>query len=52
MSDGGSGDGFGISSTRNRLKLLFAGKATFAITNTENNMVEAKVKMPVQEFQV
>ncbi|MEO8172335.1 MAG: histidine kinase, partial [Sediminibacterium sp.] len=46
-----NGDGFGITSTRNRLKLLFGGKATFEIRNTENDMVEAKVKMPVQEFQ-
>lgn len=42
-------DGFGINSTRNRLKLLFGGKATFEIRNTENDMVEAKVKMPVQD---
>ena len=44
-----NGDGFGINSTRNRLKLLFGGKATFEIRNTENDMVEAKVKMPVQD---
>jgi two-component system LytT family sensor kinase len=49
--DGANGDGFGINSTRNRLKLLFGGKATFAIRNTDNDMVEAKVKMPVLEFQ-
>jgi two-component sensor histidine kinase/phosphatidylglycerophosphate synthase len=44
-----NGDGFGINSTRNRLKLLFGGKATFEIRNTENDMVEAKIKMPVQD---
>lgn len=44
------GDGFGINSTRNRLKLLFGGKATFDIRNKENDMVEAIVKMPVKEF--
>ena len=44
----GNGDGFGISSTRNRLKLLFGGKATFEIRDTDNDMVEAIVKMPVQ----
>ncbi len=44
-----SGDGFGITSTRNRLKLLFGDKAAFAIRNTDNDMVEAKVKMPVQD---
>ena len=42
-------DGFGINSTRNRLALLFSGKATFDIRDNENNMVEAKVKMPVQD---
>jgi two-component system LytT family sensor kinase len=44
-----NGDGFGINSTRNRLKLLFGDKAAFAIRNTDNDMVEAKVKMPVQD---
>ena len=42
-----SGDGFGISSTRNRLKLLFGAKASFQISNLGENMVEAKVIMPV-----
>jgi two-component system LytT family sensor kinase len=41
------GDGFGINSTRNRLKLLFGGKADFAIRDNGAGMVEAKVKMPV-----
>ena len=41
-------DGFGINSTRNRLKLLFGGKATFDIRDTEDHIVEAIVKMPVQ----
>ncbi len=49
--NGTNSDGFGLNSTRNRLKLLFGGKATFEIRNTDNDMVEAKVKMPVQEFQ-
>ena len=40
-------DGFGINSTRNRLKLLFGGKATFELRNTENDRVEAIIKMPV-----
>ncbi len=46
----GDGDGFGINSTRNRLKLLFGGKASFHIRNTSNDMVEAIVKMPVQQL--
>jgi len=41
-------DGFGINSTRNRLKLLFGGKANFEIRDIGDNMVEAVVKMPVQ----
>ena len=40
-------DGFGISSTRNRLQLLFGEKASFDIRDNENAMVEAIVKMPV-----
>jgi two-component system, LytTR family, sensor kinase len=40
-------EGFGISSTHNRLKLLFRGKATFQIANIPNNLVEAKIILPV-----
>jgi sensor histidine kinase YesM len=40
-------EGFGIVSTQNRLKLLYGGKADFAIRNVNGNMVEAKVVMPV-----
>ncbi len=43
-----SNSGFGIDSTRNRLKLLYNGKATFDIRNTDTDMVEATVIMPVQ----
>ncbi|HQR94741.1 MAG: sensor histidine kinase [Bacteroidetes bacterium 24-39-8] len=43
-------DGFGINSTRNRLKLLFGGKASFEIRDTDNGMVEAVVKMPVKDL--
>jgi LytS/YehU family sensor histidine kinase len=43
-------DGFGINSTRNRLKLLFGNKASFDIYDTPNGMVEAIVKMPVKEM--
>lgn len=46
----GDSEGFGINSTRNRLKLLFGGKASFDIRNAGNNMVEAIVKMPVQQL--
>jgi two-component system LytT family sensor kinase len=40
-------EGFGIVSTQNRLKLLYGGKADFALRNVNGNMVEAKVVMPV-----
>ncbi len=40
-------DGFGISSTHNRLKLLFGTKANFKIRDMDNESVEAKVIMPV-----
>jgi sensor histidine kinase YesM len=43
-----SSDGFGINSTRNRLKLLYGGKATFEIKDNGQHMVEAIVTMPVQ----
>jgi LytS/YehU family sensor histidine kinase len=42
-----SSDGFGISSTQNRLKLLFGDKANFEIKNINGNTVEAKVVLPV-----
>ena len=44
-----SSDGFGLDSTKNRLKLLYNGKASFRIHNTEGGMVEAIVTMPIIE---
>lgn len=40
-------DGFGLTSTNNRLKLLFGSKASFEIRDLNEKMVEAKVIMPV-----
>jgi LytS/YehU family sensor histidine kinase len=40
-------DGFGISSTHDRLKLLFGKKAHFSINNKGNDLVEAVIVMPV-----
>lgn len=48
--DSGGSDGFGINSTRNRLKLLFGSKASFEIRNVNPDMVEAIIKMPVHEL--
>lgn len=39
--------GFGISSTKNRLQLLFGDKANFSISNVNGNTVQAKVIMPI-----
>jgi two-component sensor histidine kinase len=41
-------EGFGLNSTRSRLKLLFGNKASFTIEAAMNNIVEAKIIMPVQ----
>jgi two-component system, LytTR family, sensor kinase len=41
-------EGFGLTSTRSRLKLLFGSKASFTIEATSDNLVEAKIIMPVQ----
>lgn len=42
-----NGDGFGIASTQNRLSILFGDKASFELKDLNENMVEAKVIMPV-----
>ena len=39
--------GFGVSSTKNRLALLFGDKASFFIQNTTDHMVEAVVRLPL-----
>ncbi|MBX9783528.1 MAG: histidine kinase [Chitinophagaceae bacterium] len=41
-------EGFGISSTMDRLKLMFGDKASFVLKNTNETHVEAVVQMPVQ----
>jgi two-component sensor histidine kinase len=41
-------EGFGLSSTRDRLHLLFGDSALFTISEIPGNMVEARVKMPVK----
>jgi LytS/YehU family sensor histidine kinase len=40
--------GFGISSTRDRLSLLYGSKGSFEIKQIANGLVEAKVMMPVK----
>lgn len=40
-------EGFGISSTRNRLKLIYGNEASFEMKNVNGHMVEAKVSIPL-----
>jgi two-component system, LytTR family, sensor kinase len=42
-----NGDGFGLTSTQNRLQLLFGDKAQFSIREIDGEMVEARVELPV-----
>ena len=42
-----SGEGFGLSSTTNRLNLLYGNKAKFEIRQASPSLVEAKVMIPV-----
>lgn len=46
-----NGDGFGLSSTKNRLHLLFGEKANFEITQYDG-LVEAKVSIPIEQNKV
>jgi two-component system LytT family sensor kinase len=43
--------GFGVRSTQDRLNLLYQGKASFAIRNLDNEMVESRITMPVASVQ-
>jgi len=44
-----TGEGFGISSTNNRLGLLYGGRANFEIKQINGSLVEAKVTIPINE---
>jgi LytS/YehU family sensor histidine kinase len=43
-------EGFGLASTHNRLHLMFGETASFHIRETNGNMVEAKVQIPVSVY--
>lgn len=45
-----NGDGFGVRSTQDRLNLLYQGKATFDIKNLNNDMVESRIIMPLNNL--
>ena len=47
LGDYSNGNGFGLRSTEDRLNLLYQGKASFAIKNMDNEMVESRITMPV-----
>lgn len=40
-------EGFGIKSTRNRLQFLHNGNSVFSISNLDENLVQARILMPV-----
>lgn len=42
------GSGFGLKSTTERLKLLFGDDAVFSLQELENEIVEAKVTLPIK----
>jgi two-component sensor histidine kinase len=46
LAAGRSSEGFGLSSTANRLALMFGDEAKFTISNTPDQMVEARVEIP------
>jgi hypothetical protein len=48
LNGGINKDGFGLQSTSSRLGLLFGPGAQFEIHDLPGNMVEAKVKIPIQ----
>lgn len=42
-------EGFGVSSTKNRLFLLFGNKASFNLIDRDDNIIEAKVILPFKQ---
>lgn len=47
LANSSNPDGFGLESTRSRLRLLYSDKARFDIKNVEGNLVEVKVSIPL-----
>lgn len=48
LNGAGNEEGFGLSSTQNRLSLLYGAKARFAIKQVTPTLVEAKVLIPLE----
>ena len=42
-------EGFGFTSTRDRLKILFGNNARLQVKQVEDHLVEAKIEMPIAE---
>ena len=47
LNDASAAEGFGLKSTRDRLKFLYKTNSNFEIQNINGNKVEAKISMPV-----
>ncbi len=50
LNGNSNGGGFGLSSTTNRLNLLYGDKAKFEIKQVEPSLVEAKLLLPVHSY--
>ncbi len=50
LNDNINTEGFGITSTQNRLNLLFGKEAKFELSDVNGSMVEAKITMPVKRI--
>lgn len=48
QKDGYLLNGFGLKSTSERLKIIYQGKASFSIKNTDDGFVESKILIPIQ----
>ena len=46
FNPGDESEGFGISSTQSRLKLIYGKDATFEIKNIQPHLVEARILIP------
>lgn len=50
LNDAANSEGFGVTSTQNRLNLLYGKQAHFELKDLNGSMVEAKITMPVQHI--
>ena len=45
LNSNSSGEGFGLTSTSNRLQLLYGNRASFSIKQMDSNWVEAQIQI-------